>query len=185
MRVLGRDRGIGCWCDLNLLRDLKNYCFLEVVLNHKGVSDRRYRFSDYCFAVFFWGGPVVISSMITIFVPSEVLRSEAVRAWSEFVLQVAPKMLNVPAESKDPEFVILYHASMLSSLIIFVPIGVFYGLSKLKEKFSDGEGGRGKKIKIARDFILGLFCVLFSWAWFSWGYKGGLCQIFGFRERLF
>ncbi|VVE67446.1 hypothetical protein PAN31117_02605 [Pandoraea anapnoica] len=148
-------------------------------------SDHKYSLSDYCFSVFFFGGPVAISSILTVFVPGEVMMSCAVRSWAEFVLQVAPKMLLVPVESKDPDFVIFYHASMISSLVVFVPSGIIYCILKLKSGFGREELERRGRIGVVRDLFLCCLGVWFSWAWFAWGYKGGgMSDFWRSRETL-
>ncbi|VVE16533.1 hypothetical protein [Pandoraea commovens] len=155
------------------------------MLDEKDGVDRAYSLSDYCFSVFFFGGPVAISSILTIFVPGEVMMSCAVRSWTEFVLQVAPKMLEVPVESKDPDFVVFYHASMISSVGVFVPAGFIYCVLKLKSGFGREGLERRGRIGVVRDLFVCFLGILFSWAWFSWGYKGGgMSDFWKSRETL-
>ncbi|VVE07755.1 hypothetical protein PEP31012_02467 [Pandoraea eparura] len=150
------------------------------------VKKKKLTFYDWCLAAFFWGGPISLSAVISLLVPNDILTRDLARQWVEFVLQVAPKMLDVPVESEIPQVVKFYHATMLSSILIWAPALIFVSLNKLKGDCFDGRLIGRYKLWIIYEIFLGLLTFLISWCFFGFGYRyGKMASLWYSRESLF
>lgn len=149
------------------------------------VKKKKLTFRDWCFAVFFWGGPIGLSAAISMLVPDDILTHDVARQWVEFVFQVAPKMLDVPVESEIPQVVKFYHATMLSSIVIWAPALIFASLRKLKRDCFCGRLIGRYKFGIIYAIFLGLLTSLISWCFFGFGYRyGKMASLWYSRESL-
>ncbi|WP_374619924.1 hypothetical protein [Pandoraea sp.] len=150
------------------------------------VKKKKLTFRDWCFAVFFWGGPIGLSAAISMLVPDDILTHDVARQWVEFVLQVAPKMLDVPVESEIPQVVKFYHATMLSGLVIWVPVLVFVSVNKLIKDRSNGLLDGCYKLGIIYVIFVSFITDAILWSHWGVGYQHGRMSFFWFsRGSLF
>lgn len=133
---------------------------------------KKYTAFDWFVSAFIFVVPAVVSVIIALSVPSDILKNEWARYWVEFVLQVFPKLLDVPAESLDPEVVKFYHAAMLS----FVTIWIIPSVSILTIKMGNDRRSDGRfrtKWEMAKSLGGSFVFLIAFWVAFSWGYHDG------------
>lgn len=134
---------------------------------------KKYTAFDWFVSAFLFGVPVVVSTMIALLVPSDILRHEWARYWVEFVLQVFPKLLDVPNESLDPDVVKFYHAAMLSFVFFWVLPSVYVLIISLRKAQCGSEKQSRTKKEMAKIWMSSLVFAAVSWSVLSFEYGGG------------
>ncbi|WP_150664863.1 hypothetical protein [Pandoraea commovens] len=150
---------------------------LRIKLILVGIDFKKITIIDYLGLICMFGLPLVISMMIAFATPSDILENYWARRWVDVVLQFFPKLLDVPEESKDPQFVVFYHATMLAlDVVLSLPM-VFIALIKLAKERREGRGGRSvwQTLKLC---ACGVLMVAVEVGIFSMGYSDGRGAVF-------